>query len=409
MPTSKSETNRAFIIQALSTVPIDIHNASTCSDSLILKKLLEQIHNYQREGNFSDYICLDVGSCGTAMRFLTSYLSIQKGQYVLSGDTRMEDRPIGPLVDVLSLLGANIKYASKFGFPPLIITGVELLQQVDDIKVDSSLTSQYLSSLVLIAPCIKNGIKITLPKFITSKPYLEMTLDIMRQAGIFYSISDNYISIDNQEYKKSDISINADWSSASYWYSIAALSNQATIIIKNLNIASKQADKAVVDIMSEIGVATTYRDSNIIITKSGNRKSFKTSIIDFTNYPDLAQTIIPCFAMLDYKVKFTGLHTLKIKETDRIQAIKNELKKLNYNVASMPYSLKTYYSHKNLSYLQCHNQKGIIIDTYKDHRMAMAFAPLALKLGGISIKDEGVVVKSYPEFWEDLKKIFIIH
>src|SRR5690606_35454226 len=381
---SKSETNRLLLLQALFP-EISIENISDSDDLVLMQKALEN----------SETI-INIHHSGTAMRFLTAYFSIQENrEVILTGSSRMKERPIGILVEALKSLGATIEYLENPGFPPLKIIGKELTN--NKISISAQVSSQYISALMLIAPKLPNGLEITLKDNITSRPYIEMTLALLNQLGIKTSFVGNIIKISS----KSNVQpikfiVESDWSSASYYYSIVALSEVGTeITLSSFKENSLQADKVLVDIYKDLGVDTTFENTSIILKKYRPHTS-KNIVLDLTNSPDIAQTItVTCFG-LGISCELNGLHTLKIKETDRLTALKNEIEKLGGKLKITGDSLTL----ENNSMIL----DSATIATYQDHRMAMAFAPLALKTNLI-IEEAEVVSKSYPNFWEDLKKL----
>jgi len=384
---SKSESNRALILQALSQGQVSVMNLSAAADTQTLQRILKTKLQAQNSK-------LDIGPAGTAMRFLTAFLSLQAGDFVLTGTKRMQERPIGILVDALRTLGAQIEYIENEGFPPLQIKG-PFVQKTNKISIKGNISSQYISALLLIAPSLPQGLALHIEGELTSKPYAEMTLAMLAQAGVKHEWTDQIIRIDKQDFSPSTITIEPDWSAASYWYAIAALANKAELFLPNLQIYSLQGDSKITELMANFGISSQFKNGGIALYKE-DRKPIR-KIFDMKDCPDLAQTIIVCCAALGHEASFTGLETLKIKETNRIQALQNELAKLGVKLIE-----------KNLVYkLDCSEHKlpaKISIETYEDHRMAMAFAPLALVMDEVEIRDPDVVQKSYPTFWNDLKK-----
>lgn len=381
---SKSETNRLLLLQSLYP-GITMENASESDDSEAMRKALS--------GNDS---VVDIHHAGTAMRFLTAYYAIQQGtEVVLTGSPRMKERPIGVLVDALRTLGADIEYTNNKGYPPLKIKGKGLT--VDSVTIKANVSSQYITALLLIGAKFENGLEIILDGEITSRPYLEMTLSLLGEVGIKTSFQDNVIKVSpaNNDQQPTTIIVESDWSSASYFYSIIALSDiGASITLSSYKLQSLQGDRALADIYQNLGVTTEFNNDSIVLTKVSRELS--TVNCQLNDTPDLAQTIaVSCFG-LGVGCNLTGLHTLKIKETDRLEALKAELKKLGAEVEVTDDALFL----KPSSTINTE----VAIDTYNDHRMAMAFAPLAIKVP-IRIKDAEVVSKSYPAFWEDLKKM----
>ena len=388
---SKSETNRLLLLQALYP-NLTLENSSNSDDSEVMIKALENsqftTHNSQ---------LIDVHHAGTAMRFLTAYFSIQENtEVVLTGSARMKERPIQILVDALKQLGAEITYEESEGFPPIRIKGKKLNQS--KVSLEANVSSQYISALLLIAPRLENGLELTLEGEITSIPYIKMTLALLNEIGVETSFVGSKITVlplSLIPYLLSLV-VESDWSSASYFYSIVALSEIGTeITLSNYKQNSLQGDSVLAEIYKNFGVVTVFRNDTIQLQKASN---CQLSVINsqLNNAPDIAQTIaVTCFG-LGISCHLTGLHTLKIKETDRLVALQNELEKLGAHVTVTNDSLTLESSEKINS--------DIKIKTYQDHRMAMAFAPLALKVP-ICIEDAEVVSKSYPTFWEDLKAI----
>lgn len=380
---SKSESNRALIMQALSNNVVQVKNTSEAADTVTLNNILN--------GNAPGPV--DVGPAGTAMRFLTAYYPLQAGAITLTGSARMKERPIGILVDALRTLGADIEYAEKEGFPPLKIKG-PFDQKTDQVSIKGDISSQYISALLLIAPKLEQGLKLVIDGELTSKPYVEMTLAMMKQAGIRHAWKDNVISIENQPFNKAEISIEPDWSAASYWYAIAALSEEADLFLPGLNGYSLQGDSKIAEIMANFGITSQFKDGGVHLKKE--TKKLERKIFDFKECPDLAQTVIVCCAALGHNASFTGLETLKIKETDRVKALQTELAKIGVNLIEKNFTYKLDCSGLDLN-------RKVSIHTYDDHRMAMAFAPLALVMSELEIEDHLVVEKSYPDFWRHLE------
>ena len=381
---SKSETNRLLLLQALYP-NITLKNVSESDDSVVMSHALQ-----------SNSTEINIHHAGTAMRFLTAFFAMQENkEVVLTGSSRMKERPIKILVDALRQLGAEIVYQEKDGFPPIRIKGQKITNNKVSLKADVS--SQYISALLLIAPKLENGLELTLEVEITSIPYIKMTLALLNEIGVETSFEKNIIKVKPQLIiHNSQLIIESDWSSASYFYSIIALSEIGTqITLSSYKETSLQGDSVLVDIYKDFGVETVF-NANSSITISKVNHNLQPRTYNLNNSPDIAQTIaVTCFG-LGIACHLTGLHTLKIKETDRLEALKTELNKLGAIVSITDDSL-TIEKSKNL------NSK-ISIATYQDHRMAMAFAPLALRVP-IIIEDIEVVSKSHPAFWEDLKKV----
>jgi 3-phosphoshikimate 1-carboxyvinyltransferase len=381
---SKSETNRLLLLQALYP-NITLKNSSNSDDSEVMTKALISTSNL-----------IDIHHAGTAMRFLTAYFSIQEGKaIILTGSSRMKERPIKILVEALRQLGANIEYVENEGFPPIKITGKKITQNKVTLKADVS--SQYISALLLIAPKLENGLELNLEGEITSIPYIKMTLALLNEVGIKTSFEGNTIKVTPQPTTHNlQLIIESDWSSASYYYSIVALSTIGTkITLSSYKQNSLQGDSALVEIYKDFGVETTFVNNSVILQKLSTHNPQPTTH-NLNNSPDIAQTIAVTVFGLGMGCHLTGLHTLKIKETDRLEALKMELTKLGAHIEVTNDSL-------TIKPSTTINNK-VTIKTYQDHRMAMAFAPLALKTN-IIIEEAEVVSKSYPTFWEDLKSI----
>ncbi|WP_339833528.1 3-phosphoshikimate 1-carboxyvinyltransferase [uncultured Flavobacterium sp.] len=387
---SKSETNRLLLLQALYP-NIELKNISQSDDSNVM---VEALCNSQFTTHNSKLI--DVHHAGTAMRFLTAFFAIKEDrEIVLTGSSRMKERPIKILVEALKQLGAEITYEENEGFPPIRIKGQKITKNKVSLKADVS--SQYISALLLIAPKLENGLELTLEGEITSIPYIKMTLALLNEIGVETNFKNNVIKVNPQfTIHNSQFTIESDWSSASYFYSIVALSEIGTqITLSSYKQNSLQGDSALAEIYKDFGVETVFQENSIFLRKATN---CQLSIINcqLNNSPDIAQTIaVTCFG-LGIGCHLTGLHTLKIKETDRLEALKTELSKLGATISV---------TNDSLTIVQSNNQ--IIessIDTYQDHRMAMAFAPLALKTA-LVINEAEVVSKSFPTFWEDLKSL----
>ncbi len=378
---SKSESNRALILQALYPV-IQLENLSNSDDTRVLQEALKK-----NSGT------IDIHHAGTAMRFLTAYFAAKEGANVLlTGSKRMKERPIELLVNALRKLGAQIDYAEKEGFPPLQIKGSRFSE--NSVALKANISSQYISALMLIAPSLPEGLEIILEGPVTSTPYINMTLELLRYFGFKAQFDGQKIDVaPGKLTTKKTLTIESDWSSASYFYSLVAISAQAEIELASYRQNSRQGDAEVAAIFEHLGVKTEYVDDRIKLTKK-SQKHPRGLKLDLQNTPDLAQTIAVCCMALGVGCELYGLHTLKIKETDRLLALKTEMEKFGATVDITGDSLKLYPPEKL--------NEGVSVATYNDHRMAMAFAPLALKVP-LEIEEAGVVSKSYPEFWEHLK------
>ena len=382
---SKSETNRLLILQQFYQ-NLKIENVSNSDDSVLMKKALASTSSE-----------INIGHAGTAMRFLTSYFSVKENsEIILTGSHRMKNRPIKILVDALISLGADIQYVEKEGYPPLKIKGKKLTN--DFVEIDGNVSSQYISSLLLMAPTLQNGLQLKFKGEITSVPYIKMTLTLLAELGVELSWDDDSILIKPKPIiENKTIVVESDWSSASYYYSLVALSPNSEVKLSSYKQNSLQGDSALVDIYKQLGVETLFENNSITLSnKQTAINNQQTIVLDLKNAPDIAQTIaVTCFG-LGLECYLTGLHTLKIKETDRLVALKTEIEKLGGEVTITDETL----------YLKASTQinENISIATYDDHRMAMAFAPLATKVS-IQIEESNVVSKSYPTFWGDFNKV----
>ena len=381
---SKSISNRLLFLQSLYP-SIKITNESNSEDTALMKKGLKSKNNV-----------IDIGHAGTAMRFLTSYFSLIKDrEIILTGSKRMQERPIKILVEALNNLGAKISYEKKEGFPPIKIIGNNLKSK--DLFLSANISSQYISSLILIAPILDNGLKIELIGKITSIPYIKMTLNLLKELGVNSVFKNNVIKIKpKKEIDRISYKVESDWSSASYFYSIIALSEDGEIVLNNFEDKSLQGDSCLVKIYDSLGVSTRFDKGRLILSKK--KIEVKNVLnLNLIDSPDIAQTIaVTCFG-LGLKCNIKGLNTLKIKETDRLVALKAEMTKLGSEISISNDSFHLMKINKNL-------KKTYFIKTYNDHRMAMAFSPLSINYP-IQIEDFDVVKKSYPNFWDDLKSI----
>lgn len=389
---SKSESNRALIIQALSQGRVSIQNLSEAADTVTLEKALQQAQG-AKEQDEKIWTTIDIGPAGTAMRFLTSYLNLVPANFILTGSERMQQRPIGILVDALKTLGADIHYEAKAGYPPLKIEG-GMFQAKKVVPIQGSISSQYISSLLLVAASLKKGLTLSIEGELTSKPYVSMTLAMLKEVGIESTWQDNEISIAPQQAQESTLYVEPDWSAASYWYSMVALSEGGHIVLPGLKKHSLQGDMAIVEIMQHFGVASSFQEDGLHLSQV-EVETGQTEF-DFKECPDLAQTVIVVAAALKRDITLYGLETLKIKETDRVAALQNEIGKFGAQLIeeNQVYYLKT---------AAVYEPTSISIKTYEDHRMAMAFAPLALCFKSIIIEEPQVVDKSYPDFWKHLQ------
>lgn len=392
LPASKSISNRALIIHALTGGNVMPENLSDCDDTKVIIRAL----SHRPE-------VIDIKAAGTAMRFMTAYLSVTEGEHTITGTERMKHRPIGVLVDALCYLGAEIEYAGEKGFPPLRIRGRQL--EGGRLEIPGNVSSQYISALLMIAPVLSKGLEMKLTGGIVSRPYIDLTLHLMHQFGVSAEWTDiDSITVKPQPYRQCPYTIENDWTAASYWYEVLALTDElgAKVVLSGMMDGSRQGDSAVRYIFSLLGIKTAFADreadrlTDATLTRHScmlNRMDY-----DFTNQPDLAQTLIATCPVLGIPFHFTGLGSLRIKETDRIEAMKTEMEKLGYILHAD--------SGTELSWEgdRCEPAAQPVIDTYEDHRMAMSFAPLAIRLGRIGINHPEVVSKSYPHYWNDLRK-----
>jgi len=399
LPLSKSISNRLSMIYAINSWAVDNFVFSNADDSVLLNKLLNDIRINEQKDLQEEAMIIDCKNAGTVFRFLTAFLSTQKQDYVLTGSQRMLKRPIDNLVDSLVEMGANIQYQEEEGFPPLIISSAHW--QFNEVNIDISQSSQFASALLMVLPTISNNIKVNLQGKLTSLPYIKMTLKLMSEYGINYSFEGNAIQIKGK-YQKSNklINIENDWSSASYWYELLALKGQGQILLRDLTLESIQGDAALVSIYEKLGVKSYSHPKGVLIIVEGKKA---TEInINFNKIPDLAPAIIVSCAALGIKSNFTGLQNLNLKESRRIDVLQSELRKLGFDlrrISDDEYSLNTKEISSNLDF------SNVKIDPYNDHRMAMAFAPMAIIGKRITIESSEAVNKSYPFFWDEMEKV----
>lgn len=392
LPASKSISNRALIIHALTGGNVMPENLSDCDDTKVIIRAL----SHRPE-------VIDIKAAGTAMRFMTAYLSVTEGEHTITGTERMKHRPIGVLVDALCYLGAEIEYVGEKGFPPLRIRGRQL--EGGRLEIPGNVSSQYISALLMIAPVLSKGLEMKLTGGIVSRPYIDLTLHLMHQFGVSAEWTDiDSITVKPQPYRQRPYTIENDWTAASYWYEVLALTDElgSKVVLPGMMDGSRQGDSAVRYIFSLLGIKTAFadREADRLTEATLTRHSCMLNRMDydFTNQPDLAQTLIATCPVLGIPFHFTGLGSLRIKETDRIEAMKTEMEKLGYILHAD--------SGTELSWEgdRCEPAAQPVIDTYEDHRMAMSFAPLAIRLGRIGINHPEVVSKSYPHYWNDLRK-----
>ncbi len=391
LPASKSISNRALIIHALAGGQVPPTNLSDCDDTEVVIEALRTMSS-----------TIDIKAAGTAMRFMTAYLAVSGGEYVITGTERMKHRPISILVDALNSLGAEIKYEGEEGYPPLRIHGRQLWG--GRLEVPGNISSQYISALLMIAPMMEKGLELQLTGTIVSRPYIDLTLWMMREYGADADwTAGDTITVRPEPYKERPYLIENDWSAASYWYEIMALYDigNSYLQLQGLSDGSKQGDSILKYIFSLLGVKTSFKDvtsgNPTTVTLSRHLGRVQKLEYDFINCPDLAQTVVTTCCALDIPFHFSGLASLKIKETDRIEALKKELRKVGYVLRSAHDAELSWDGKRCAPTLEP-------IDTYEDHRMAMAFAPLAIKLSEIRINHPEVVSKSYPNFWKDMKQ-----
>ncbi len=384
LPASKSESNRLLILHALSNGNLKIVNFSTANDTLLLQKALN-----------SKSLIVNIDDAGTAMRFLTSFFAMRNEHKIVKGSDRMHQRPVSDLVEALHQIGFRINYLGQPGFPPIEIIPVNLESLNNKVSIDGSISSQFISSLMMIGASLPQGLEITITGEIASKPYILLTAELMRKAGIESSINFPVITIAKQEYKTTVLSAGDDWTNAGYWFSLVALSTSAELILEGLEEDSAQGDKVLLEWGSYFGVKSEFKQGALHISKmeKWNRDSLH---FDFTPHPDLAQTIIVLCAAKGIQATFTGLNSLRIKETDRIAALQTELKKFDVELVEKENGIFTLEG--------IFVARPVTIETYNDHRMAMCFAPLAV-LTPITFTDPSVVLKSYPDFWVEMGKV----
>lgn len=388
---SKSISNRVLIIQALCANEFNIQNLSASSDTNELTSVLSAL-------NVHPFRIQEING-GTTFRFLTALLSITKGEWILNGSKRMNKRPIGVLVDALKHLGANIDYLKNKNYPPIRIRGKNLIGK--KITVDASESSQYISALLLIAPFLKNGLTIELNNEVVSQSYITMTLNLMQYFGIRYSWKGKKIKVAEQKYVSKNIYIEKDWSGAAYFYEMAVLSENVDLVLKGLKKNTLQGDSVIAEIMKKFGIKSYFSNKGVRLKKMLNNDYATSFNFDFTHHPDLVQPMMVTCAGLGIKAEFSGIKNLKIKESDRVAALKNELKKMKKQLVieeNKVYLLNKKYSPKNK--LQVLN-----FNTHEDHRMAMSLAPLAILNETIAIEHPEVVKKSFPNFWNELERI----
>lgn len=383
LPASKSMSNRALILNALSMSSYPIRNLSDCEDTQVLIDVFNSQSNQ-----------FDIKAAGTAMRFLTAFLAGMEGEWIIKGSKRMHERPIYPLVETLEAVGAEINYLEKEGYPPLQIKGKRL--KGGEVYLSGSISSQFISALLMIAPIMENGLVMHIENEIVSKPYIHLTLSMMEKCGVQAKWDGNDITVKPQAYNAVEFVVEPDWTAASYWYEMVSLIPGAEVTLKGLGRNSLQGDSNVTNLFGDLGVTTEFVPEGIIIrnTKKRTKKFFH----DFVNEPDLAQTFAATCCFMGKPFLFSGIQSLKIKETDRVAALINELKKLGYLLNETEIGMLEWDGER------CLPEKEPALDTYDDHRMAMSLAPGAIVTGSLIINNPEVVSKSYPDFWDDLKQ-----
>ena len=383
LPGSKSISNRALILNALSLSNYEIENLSVCEDTRVITEAFASNTNV-----------FDVRGAGTAMRFLTAFLAGVEGEWIVQGSARMHQRPIHPLVDTLISLGADIEYIEKKGYPPLKIKGNNL--KGGEVYLTANVSSQFISALIMIAPTMELGLTLHLEHEVMSKPYIHLTQKMMEDYGVRIKWSNDAIIVKPKAYTPVPYYVEPDWSAASYWYSFVALMPEAEVKLKGLKKNSMQGDANIVHLFSDLGVETVYEEDAIVLRKKEVKA--KKFFHNFINEPDLAQTFTVACCLMNIPFFFSGLQTLKIKETDRIVALINELKKLGYVLRETENGILEWDGER------CLTDETIVIETYEDHRMAMSFAPACLKFENMYINHPEVVTKSYPSFWDDMQQ-----
>tara|TARA_B100000768_G_scaffold32521_1_gene31126 strand:- start:1888 stop:3108 length:1221 start_codon:yes stop_codon:yes gene_type:complete len=382
---SKSISNRLLILKEFCKTKFEIQNLSNAKDTKILNKILDSFEIKK------DINCEDAG---TALRFAIAFLATKEGVWKITGSKRMHERPIKPLVDCLVKLGANIEYLEKKGFPPVKIKSKKLTGE--KLSLPGDISSQFISALLMIAPKIEGGLSLEITSKVLSKPYIDMTLDLMSEFGIESSWKNNLIKVEQQNYLGKNIKVENDWSASSFWYSFLALSKSGEIKIPNLYANSVQGDSVLSNIYLKLGIKTEFNESSIILSKT--KTLAKEIELDLSNYPDLALPILVTGCGLGIKTNLKGLKSLKIKESDRLECIKKELEKFNVISSISDSSIKIKENQKIIQpkhTIECHN----------DHRIPMSIAPLCMKVGSIKFDNKEVVNKSYPKFWEDFDRV----
>jgi len=394
LPASKSESNRALMIKAMCQEGILIQNLSDAEDTQILNKCLRYIETC----GFSGIpMVVDAKNAGTVYRFLTAYLAIRSGKWLLIGSERMQERPIEQLVLALNQINADISYTDKKGYPPLLINGKKL--KGGQLNLESGISSQYITALLLIAPLLNNGLEIQLVGNLISRPYVQMTIKIMEHFGVEVDYSDRLIKIEHQTYAKNVFTVSPDWSAASYWYEMVALSDEVDFLIPDLKKESMQGDRVLPVIFDQLGVSSEFTLEGLKLKKQNRKVNYFE--YDFIDCPDLAQAVIVTCVGLGIEGSFKGLQSLRIKETDRIASLNNEIRLFGFSLVEENPTLWNLIKHSEDFNFPINH----VVNTYNDHRMAMSLAPLCLLTNKLIIEDPEVVKKSYPGFWKDLESV----
>ncbi len=394
LPASKSISNRLLMMRAISGRHFEIDNLSEADDTLLMQKQIANILNVIGQ---KKSIELDVAMAGTVMRFLTAWLTMKPGKWVLTGSERMKQRPIGILVDCLKHLGASIDYLAKPGYPPLLIRGTEI--HGNELIINPGVSSQFTSALLLIAPYLPDGLILNMKGTTVSSPYVNMTIKLMQSFGAKVKEGKTRIHVKPGSYLPCDFKVESDWSAAAFWYEAAVFADEVDIELIGLQQDSIQGDAILPAVYQNFGIVTEFTGKGIRLTKM--RKKIDGFYFDFNDYPDIAQAVIVTCAGMRIRGRFEGLKSLQIKETDRLQALKNEISKLGIavEISTQGESLVTL----EITSSKSSFPGGLIFETYGDHRMAMALAPLVMKSGSLKIMNPDIVAKSYPQFWKDLQ------
>ncbi len=394
LPASKSLSNRLLMIRALSDQDFPIENLSLSEDTRLLVKLLANIKSGCRQKKYTE---LDTANAGTVLRFLTAYLAFQPGNWILTGSERMKQRPVGVLVEALKILGADIEYLGKLGFPPLIVHGKDL--KGHEIRINPGISSQYISALMMIAPKLPRGLTILMQGNSVSTPYIEMTAGLMKFFGAGVTFNKDCIHVDPGIYHPHPFTVEADWSAAAFWYELASMADNVDLELNGLSKNSLQGDAILSSMFQNFGVHTIFYENSIKLNKIENNTN--EYFFNFNDYPDIAPAVMTTCAMLGLHGRFEGLKSLKIKETDRLLALKNEFIKLGILIAVSDTDIPIL----EMKASQVIQGTDLVFETYGDHRMAMTFAMLAIATGPVKIINPRVVNKSYPSFWEHLQLV----